>query len=457
VVAISVCGAGYVGLVTAACLAELGHDVTCIEIDPDRLELIEQGADPIYEPGLDLVIAREQRAGRLRFTGDYSVAIPSSDIVFVAVITPNLPDGSPDTRFVHDSVRSTLDNAPPGLIIAIKSTVPVGTGDDLADIVRNTGIPGIEVVSNPEFLREGSALADFRSPDRIVVGAESAAAAEAVGRLYASYEAPFIQCDRRSAELAKYAANAFLAMRISFANEVAGICEATSADIEDVARIIGSDQRIGPAFLKAGLGWGGSCFPKDVRALSAMAAAYDCRAILLDAVFEVNARQRERMFERLQAAVRHVEDPTIAVLGLAFKPDTDDIREAPALEIIARLTATGARVRAHDPVAIGNARRVLPHVDYCADPYRVARGADVLLLATEWPMYRNLDWAAIRTQVRGNVVVDGRNALDGDFLAGLGFCYVPVGRSVAGAPDLPVSALGWDTDDPRLTGSTLPR
>jgi UDPglucose 6-dehydrogenase len=425
---IGVIGAGYVGLVTSACLAELGHTVTCVEIDRDRLARLERGEMPIHEPGLDRLVERNRQAGRLAFSRDHSAALKDVEFAFVSVNTPPSADGQADVSFVFAAVRSILDHAGADVTVVTKSTVPVGTGDAIADLAASAGRRDVNVVSNPEFLREGSAVDDFMAPDRIVVGAEHEDTAEAVTRLFANLDAPVVMTDRRSAELAKYAANAFLATRISFINEVATLCEAVGADVGEVARIVGSDRRIGPSFLQAGLGWGGSCFPNDVRALAATAADVGCRSSILPAVFDVNARQRERAVQQLLAMVDTIPDTTVAVLGLAFKPNTDDIREAPALEIIGQLLEAGIRVRAHDPIAMDNARRVLPNIEWCMDAYDAAKGSDAVLLATEWREYLDLDWRLMRDLMPGRVVLDGRNVLDGGALASLGFTYLSIGR-----------------------------
>ena len=305
----------------------------------------------------------------------------------------------------------------------------MGTGDQIAQLVADSGSCGVEVVSNPEFLRQGTAIRDFLEPDRIVVGAALPAAGAAVAYLYNGVDAPVIMCSRRSAELAKYAANALLATRISFINEVSVICERAQADVEEVARIVGSDIRIGSANLSAGLGWGGSCFPKDLRALAATAAAYGCHASIVQSALEVNARQVETALERLRTAIGSARDATVCVLGLAFKPNTDDVRGAPALDVIRRLLEEGVRVRAHDPVAMANACGVLPNVDYCRDAYDAAIGSDALLLATEWPDYLTLDWKRMRSLMRGGLLLDGRNALNGRLLSAMGFTYLSFGRS----------------------------
>lgn len=428
---VAVVGAGYVGLVTSACLAELGHQVVCLEVDERRLRELQRGSLPIYEPGLDELVQRGVRAGRLRFKGTFPAAVSGARFVFIAVPTPPLEDGRANTTHVFSAVREVLGMAEPGTIIVVKSTVPVGTGESLAHLARALGRVDVRVVSNPEFLRQGSAVDDFLSPDRIVVGAEDEMAGEAVAALYRGLTAPLMTCDRRSAELAKYAANALLATRISFMNEVAAVCEATGADVDEVARIVGADERIGPHFLRAGLGWGGSCFPKDVLALAATAATHGADVPILDAVFAVNLRQRDVALNHLLHAVSDRDDPVVAVLGLSFKPNTDDLRGSPALEVIGRLLENGVRVRAHDPVAMSRARAAMPAVEYGSDAYEVADGADALLLATEWPEYVRLDWARVRELMRGTSIVDGRNVLDQRLLRRLGFIYVSFGRNAA--------------------------
>src|SRR5579871_3665775 len=346
---IVIIGAGYVGLVTGACLAELGHCVTCVEIDPARLSALRQAKCPIHEPDLPRLIARNMRQGRLRFTDCYAETIPSASIVFLTVPTPSAPNGQVDTSYVFAAAQSVFDYAAPGLIVTTKSTVPVGTSDALETLARRHGIADIAIAANPEFLREGSAVADFMRPDRVVIGADTQEIFDRLAALYANLDAPIISCSRRSAELGKYASNAFLAAKISFMNEMAAICERSGADILEIKTIVGGDRRIGPAFLGAGVGWGGSCFPKDVRGLAATALEAGCDTPMLDAVTAINARQRERAFDVLRRAACMYRGPTVGVLGLAFKPHTDDVRESPALDIIGRLLEEGIRVRAHDP------------------------------------------------------------------------------------------------------------
>lgn len=425
---VGVVGAGYVGLVTAACLAELGHSVRCLEIDPERLSRLRGGILPIHEAGLDTLVRVNTQAGRLAFTESYLEAIGGSDIAFIAVPTPPAVNGEADTSHVFSALRAINEHAPQHLIVVIKSTVPVGTGDLAQEIADETG-KAVQVVSNPEFLRQGTAVSDFMDPDRIVVGALSQTAAQQVARLYAALEAPVVIASCCSVELAKYTANALLAARISFMNEISSICEVSEADIVDVARIVGLDKRIGSAFLNAGLGWGGSCFPKDVLALKTYASAVGRHPRILQAVYDVNFAQRQKAADKLISAASRSHDPTVAILGLAFKPDTDDIRGSPALDVARLLVARGIRVQVHDPIAMGNSMAVEPDLLYMPDATLAATGADALLLATEWEEYLHLDWSAIRLVMRRSVIVDGRHALDGQRLRDIGFEYYSFGRA----------------------------
>jgi UDPglucose 6-dehydrogenase len=429
---VAVVGAGYVGLVTGACLASLGHSVTGVEIDPHRLASLQRGEPPVREPGLDELVESALQARRLRFTSDYSDAASTSRFAFIAVNTPPGPGGEADTSFVFSAVDSIIQHAPPGLIIVVKSTVPIGTGDEVARLAARSG-KGIETVSNPEFLRQGSAVQDFLHPDRIVIGASSKEAAAEVAALYEELDAPILKCSRPSAELAKYAANALLATRISFMNEISIISESVEADMDEVQQIVGADRRIGSSFLSAGLGWGGSCFPKDVLALIHTAVSRGGTPAILQSVFDVNVRQRERAFQKLSACLDGADGPTVGVLGLAFKSDTDDVRGSPSLDIISRLLQQEINVRAHDPAAMHNARRVLPNITFCEDAYDVARGCHVLLLATEWNEYLSLDWEKVLSLMSGRAIVDGRNVLDAEALSRLGFHYTSFGRHVNGA------------------------
>jgi UDPglucose 6-dehydrogenase len=431
---LAIVGAGYVGLVTAACLTEIGHQVTCIEVDKAKLHRLRGGELPIHEPGLSEVVSKHTLHGRLRFTDEYA-QVAGAEFVFIAVPTPSRKDGAADTSHVLQAVNSLTPHTRPGVVIVIKSTVPVGTGDQIAGLPLVLGA-GLEVVSNPEFLRQGTAVHDFLKPDRVVIGASSRLAAARVARLYASLEVPIVAVDRRSAELAKYAANALLATRISFMNEISHIASAVHADVNEVARIVGMDRRIGPSFLRVGLGWGGSCFPKDLLALSSVATTNGCHTPILQAVYDVNELQREHAAELLLGAVRAIQNPVVGLLGLAFKPNTDDVRGSPALDIAQRLLKEGVTVRAHDPFALVNASHVLPGLDCRTDPYAALDGADALLLATEWEEYGTLDWVLVRETMRGKTVLDGRNALDGVLLAELGFRYLSFGRGQNNGNDM---------------------
>jgi len=427
---ICVIGAGYVGLVTGTCFADLGNQVVILDIDAGRVERLQSGVMPIYEPGLEELVRRNAAGGRLRFTTSYEEGLAQAEFVFIAVDTPSGTEGEADLRSVRAAASSIAAAMDHPLIIVNKSTVPIGTGDWVADIINRHRRNGVDfwVVSNPEFLREGSAVHDFLNPDRVVLGSMSREAAEKVAQLYLPLRAPIIVTDLRTAEMIKYASNAFLASRISFINEIASICERLGADVKEVAAGMGYDKRIGPAFLDAGLGFGGSCFPKDVRALAHMAAIHGCHPQLLRAVLEINADQRRMVVQKLRELLGGLDERTIGILGLAFKPNTDDMREAPALELIHLLQHEGARVKAYDPVAMDNARRVLPEITYCADPYQVAEGADALVVATEWNEFKHLDLERVHKAMRRPVVVDGRNIYDPEAMIALGFTYRGVGR-----------------------------
>jgi UDPglucose 6-dehydrogenase len=430
---ICVVGTGYVGLVTGVCFADLGNKVVCIDIDPQKLEMLRAGKSPIYEPGLEELLERNARAGRLTFTDDYRVGLDGADIAFITVPTPMGEDGSADLRYVEAAARSIGQNLTAPLIIIDKSTVPVGTGDRVTQIVGEhapSGMP-FSVISNPEFLREGSAVSDFFRPDRIVLGTTDRQAAESVAELHAPLGAPVIITDIRTAEMIKYASNAFLATRISFVNEIAQICEKLGADVKEVARGMGADKRIGPHFLDAGIGYGGSCFPKDVLALHHMAAASGCHPQLLQAVMDINKDARTRFVEKLHIALGgNVKGAVIGILGLAFKPNTDDMREAPSVAIIKALQAEGAHVKAYDPVAMERAEAIMPEVTYCATAYDVAKDADALLVVTEWNEFKQLNWPKVAQFMRQPIVLDGRNIYEPGDVMGHGFTYWGVGRGV---------------------------
>ncbi|MDQ7028859.1 MAG: UDP-glucose/GDP-mannose dehydrogenase family protein [Ardenticatenia bacterium] len=432
---ITVIGAGYVGLVTGTCLADLGNRVICLDIDEHKIKMLREGQVPIYEPGLEEMVRRNMKAGRLFFTTSYEEAVPESDFVFIAVGTPEGVDGEADLKYVGMAAESIARVMDRSLIIVNKSTVPVGTGDWVADIInshKTTDVP-FWVVSNPEFLREGSAIQDFLNPDRVVLGSLDQEAAAKVAELYLPLRAPIIITDLRTAEMIKYASNAFLATRISFINEIASICEKLGADVKEVAVGMGYDKRIGHHFLDAGVGFGGSCFPKDVKALTHMAALHGCHPQLLRAVMEINRDKRLEVIQKLRDLLDGLRDTTVGLLGLAFKPNTDDIREAPAIEIAHLLHLEGATVKGYDPVAMPNACRVLPWLITAEDPYDLAVGCDALVVLTEWNEFKHLDFARIHTLMRRPVVVDGRNIYDPEQMANLGFVYRGMGRGYNGA------------------------
>ena len=427
---ICVVGTGYVGLTTGVCFSDLGNTVTCIEINKEKLELLRSGKSPIYEPGLEELQERNMRAGRLRFTEDYTMGMAEADLIFITVGTPMGADGAADLSQVKSAARSIGQHLTRRAIIIDKSTVPVGTGDMVSSIIAEHASPdaSFAVVSNPEFLREGSAVADFFKPDRIVLGSTDYAAAEEVGELHTPLGANIIITDLRTAEMIKYASNAFLATRISFINEIAQICEKLGADVKEVARGMGADKRIGPHFLDAGIGYGGSCFPKDVLALHHMAATSGCHPQLLQAVMDINQSARDRFVGKVQTLLGDLNGKVVGVLGLSFKPNTDDMREAPSVDIIKAMLAGGARVKAYDPVAMDNAAEMLPEVTFCRTAYDVAKEADALLLVTEWNEFKQLNWEKIRGFMRQPIVVDGRNLYDPAELAARGLIYWGVGR-----------------------------
>ena len=434
---ISVVGTGYVGLVTGACFAELGNEVVCLDIDQAKIDNLKRGILPIFEPGLDEVVATNVAAGRLSFTSSYDDAIPGSQFAFISVDTPSGPEGEANMSRARSAAESIARSATGNLIIVNKSTMPIGAGDQIATILARHAAPNVtcSVVSNPEFLREGSAVKDFLHPDRVVLGSTQRDAAEVVATLYEGLGAPIIVTDLRTAEMIKYASNAFLATKISFINEIASICEQLGADVSEVARGMGLDKRIGAQFLNAGVGWGGSCFPKDVRALTYMAAVNGCHPQLLQAVIEINRHARRSVLLKARAELGRLEDRTIAVLGLAFKPNTDDLREAPALEIIHLFQNEGARVRAYDPAAMNKARLELPGVEFAADAQSAVRGAHALVVLTEWDEFRNLDMTHIHAAMEYPLLIDGRNIYDPARMAQIGFVYRGMGLSAGLLPD----------------------
>ncbi len=426
---VAVIGAGYVGLTTASCLADLGNEVVAVDIDVARIKQLRRYRLPIYEPGLQEMLERNMRAGRLSFTTCYSDALAGADYAFIAVATPEGEGGEADLSAVRAAARSVAESMTGQLIIINKSTVPIGTADLVSEVVRqHTSLP-FEVVSNPEFLREGAAVSDFMHPDRVVIGASDPAAAAAVARLYEPLDCPVLITSVYSAELIKYASNAFLATRISFINEIARIAERVDADVRVVAEGMGLDRRIGSHFLDAGLGYGGSCFPKDVKALAATAEKFGYHPELLHAVMEINEDQRGVVVEKLRECLGTLRGQVIGLLGLSFKPNTDDLREAPSLEIANALQAKGATVRAYDPAAMARAKVIAPQIRYRRDAYGVARGADAVVLVTEWNEFRHLDLIKLRRVMRRPIIIDGRNIYDPQKMRELGFVYRGIGRN----------------------------
>ncbi len=433
---ICVVGTGYVGLVTGAVFADLGNDVVCVDNQPEKITALKAGRMPIYEPGLEEMVGRNVADGRLAFSTDLLAAVRRALIVFVTVGTPPGPDGQTDLTAVESVARGIGQAMERYTVIVNKSTVPVGTGDFVRDVIgRNQPTPvPFDVVSNPEFLREGSAIEDTLRPDRIVIGAPNQQVAMTLLELYAPLERPMIITDVPSAEMIKYASNAFLATKISFINAIANMCELAGADVSQVIKGVGLDARIGGAFLQAGLGYGGSCFPKDTDSLIHTAAAlgYDFR--LLRAVVEINRDRAPHFVEKAVKALAPLDNKIVAVLGLAFKPNTDDMREAKSTEVVERLLELGARVRAYDPVAVPNARSTLPpSVEYCDSPYEAAAGADALMLITEWNEFKFLNLERVRSLMRRPVVFDGRNVWEPERMRRLGFEYYSIGRR----PSLP--------------------
>ena len=431
---IAVIGSGYVGLVTGACFAEFGVDVVCVDVAVDKIERLNRGDSPIYEPGLDQLLQKNLKAGRLSFTTDIASAIKQSLVVFIAVGTPPNPDGSADLSFVEGVAEAIADHMDSYKVIATKSTVPVGTGERLAQIItkRQTKPTEFSVISNPEFLREGAAIADFMRPDRVVIGGSDPQAVAIMRDLYRPLyliETPFVVTSLEGAELIKYAANAFLATKISFINEIANLCELVGCDVHDVARAIGMDRRIGGKFLHAGPGFGGSCFPKDTAALSVIGRQFSSPMRIVDAAIEVNHQQRLSMIPKIEKlAGGELEGKRIAVLGLAFKPETDDMRDAPSLDIIRGLVERGATIVAFDPVARSEAEKVLPQIEYAANEYDAARGADALVFVTEWNQFRALDMKRIMTSMKVPRIADLRNIYTPADMREMGFEYVGVGR-----------------------------
>ncbi len=431
---ITVIGVGYVGLVTSACFSDLGNCVVALDISEEKIANLNKGILPIYEPGLAEVVERNVKAERLLFTTSYADALKDAEFVFIAVGTPEGVDGEADLKYVRMAAETIARTADHPLVIINKSTVPVGTGDWVADIIRENQPSPVDfsVVSCPEFLREGSAIADFFNPDRTVLGSENIEAAERVAQLHLPLRAPIVVTDLRTAEMIKYASNAFLATRISFINEIANVCEALGADVKEVARGMGFDKRIGHHFLEAGVGYGGSCFPKDVKALAYMAQIHGKHPQLLQAVMDINAYQRKHVLLKLHELLDGLEGRTIALLGLAFKQNTDDMREAPSITIAEYLNDQGATVRGYDPVAMNVAKTMMPYVQMMKDPYELVKDVDAVIVLTPWNEFMQLDMTRIKEAMRTPVMIDGRNLYDPAEMRALGFEYRGIGRGYNG-------------------------
>jgi UDPglucose 6-dehydrogenase len=426
-------GTGYVGLVTGACFADFGNSVLCVDVDSEKIEFLKKSVVPFYEPGLKEFIERNTARKRLGFSDDVEWGIRESEVIFIAVGTPSLPDGRADLSQVFAVAKTIAENMTDYKVVVNKSTVSVGTGARVAEVIRTNQKKSIpfDVVSNPEFLREGSAIEDFMRPDRVVIGTSGEKAMEIMSEIYRPlylFETPIIKTNIETAELIKYASNAYLATRISFINEVANLCENVGADVHVVAKAMGLDGRIGPKFLHPGAGFGGSCFPKDTRALVKIAEQADVRVSIVEAAIAVNQLQREIVFQKIQGMQKELSGKCIGILGLSFKPKTDDMREAPSITVIERLLENGAHVKAYDPVAQENAKKVLPDIEYCQDPYAVAEEAHTVVVMTEWNEFRDLDMPRIKSLMKEANIVDARNVYDPQKMRELGFQYVGIGR-----------------------------
>jgi UDPglucose 6-dehydrogenase len=431
---ICVIGTGYVGLVTGTCLADFGMHVVCVDKDKEKIRRLQEGHIPIYEPGLEELIAKNEKAGRLKFTTDLPRAIEESLAVFIAVGTPPKPDGAPDLTFVREVAHSIAQHMNGYKVVVTKSTVPTGTGKMIEDVIRkvNGGKHEFSVVSNPEFLREGSAVGDFLRPDRVIIGATDVRAIEVMKEIYSPLyliETPFIITNVESAEMIKYASNGFLAVKISFINEMARLCELVGADVHQVAKGMGLDKRIGSKFLHPGPGFGGSCFPKDTHAVADIARSHGYQFEIIEATIRANEKTKTRMIEKIREACRPLSGKTFAVLGIAFKPETDDIRESAALRIIEDIQKDGGHVRAYDPAAMDNARKAVAEVTYARDVYDCAQGADALVIVTEWNEFRALDLSRLASIMTGKTMIDLRNIYDPKEMKAAGWRYVGVGRA----------------------------
>lgn len=430
---IAVIGTGYVGLVTGACFAEFGVEVTCVDVDENKIARLKEGIIPIYEPGLDKIVEKNVKANRLHFTTDTKSAVEQALVVFLAVGTPPKDDGSPDMSF-YESVAKDIAHYMNGYkVLVTKSTVPVGTGKWLREFIEQHQIvkTNFGVASNPEFLREGAAIEDFMRPDRVVIGSNEDEAISIMKDLYRPLyliETPIVITSLEAAELTKYAANAFLATKISFINEIANLCDKIGCDVHDVAKGIGMDKRIGSKFLHPGPGYGGSCFPKDTRALSTVAKQFGSDSMIVDTVIEVNERQRRSMIPKIEKLLGDFKGKKVAVLGLSFKPETDDMRESPAIDIIKDMQARGAEIKAYDPVAMEEAANYLPNLKFATDEYNAIEGADVLIFLTEWNQFRALDMEKVKQLLASPKIADLRNIYDPKTMRAMGFEYVGVGR-----------------------------
>jgi UDPglucose 6-dehydrogenase len=431
---IAMIGTGYVGLVSGACFSDFGHHVTCVDNDASKIDALKRGEIPIFEPGLDALVASNVGAGRLEFTTELAGPVAEADAVFIAVGTPSRRgDGHADLSYVYAAAREIAGALSGFTVVITKSTVPVGTGDEVERLIREANPKAdVAIASNPEFLREGAAIRDFKFPDRIVAGTDDERARKVIGDIYRPLslnQAPLMFTARRTAELIKYAANAFLATKITFINEIADLAEKVGADVQQVARGIGLDNRIGTKFLHAGPGFGGSCFPKDTRALVKTALDHDVPLRIVEAVLGVNDNRKRAMARKVSSALGgSLRGKTIAVLGLTFKPDTDDMREAPSIPLVTSLLDMGAKVRAYDPVGMEQAKRELPDIDYCDDAYACTNGADALVIVTEWGQFRALDLERIKREMAQPVVIDLRNIYRSEDMEALGFVYESVGR-----------------------------
>jgi UDPglucose 6-dehydrogenase len=430
---ICVIGTGYVGLVTGACLAEFGMNLICVDNDSQKIDLLKQGKVSIYEPGLEDLVVKNMKEGRLRFSSSIEEGVRSSLVVFIAVGTPSNDDGSADLRAVEEVAKEVARSMDGYKVVVVKSTVPVGTCRQLGKLIQDHQTRPIpfDVVSNPEFQREGSAIEDFMRPDRVTIGADSEQAIAIMKDIYSALyliETPFVITSLESAEMIKYAANAFLATKVTFINEIANLCEQVGADVRDVAKAMGLDGRIGKKFLHPGPGYGGSCFPKDTLALSRLAHKRGYKFKILDSVIEVNEEQKQRMVNKIKEKVGDLRGKTIGILGLSFKPNTNDIRESSSIAIVQGLLSMGAKVKAYDPAAMEDSKAILPELEYGKDAYDVATGADALVLVTEWNQFRRLDLPRIKSLLRNPIFIDLRNVYEPDQMKRLGFNYCGVGR-----------------------------